>query len=269
MAVLSNLDIEKEIGINICIYPFFKKNIRGANYNLTASKLGWDIETKQSIYDPHNNKLVIPKQSTVLIQTNESIWVSTKISGTYHSKVVLVSKGLSHIGTTLDPEYVGPSLIAVHNHSNEDVKLAPEENTFVTLVFHYLNSGASIQAGNDPGRPELLRGFNLSEEEESWLNEDFRKIAGSLKVKMQESKDFQEILESRKSNKIKMGSGVVYLTFLTLFILTIFGYGVLASKKASLSGQIWYDPVMNALMGTTFALPTALFTKWLDDVTRN
>ncbi|MCX5964280.1 MAG: hypothetical protein NT070_14395 [Cyanobacteria bacterium] len=70
------------------------------------------------------------------IETNESIWVSKKISGTYHSKVALVSKGLSHIGTTLDPEYVGCSLIAIHNHSNQDVSLTPEIDTFATLVFH-------------------------------------------------------------------------------------------------------------------------------------
>ncbi|MCX5964281.1 MAG: hypothetical protein NT070_14400 [Cyanobacteria bacterium] len=60
MSTLSNLDIEKEIGINICIYPFSKKNLRGASYNLTVSKLAWDIVTKKSIYDPQSNKLVIP-----------------------------------------------------------------------------------------------------------------------------------------------------------------------------------------------------------------
>jgi deoxycytidine triphosphate deaminase len=129
MTVLSNVDIEKEIGINIYIHPFSKKNLRGANYNLTASKLAWDIKTKQTVYDSQSQKLVIPKQSTVLIETNESIWVSTKISAIYHSKVALVSKGLSHVGTTLDPEYVGPSLTAIYSHSDQEVSLTPEVDT--------------------------------------------------------------------------------------------------------------------------------------------
>lgn len=266
MSTLSNLDIEKEIGINICIYPFSKKNLRGASYNLTASKLAWNIETKRSIYDPQSNKLVIPKQSSVLIETNESIWVSTKISGTYHSKVALVSKGLSHIGTTLDPEYIGCSLIAIHNHSNQDISLTPEVDTFATLVFHYVNSEASIKPGNDPGRPDILRGYHLSHEEDTWLDQDFRKIADRLKIKMQESKDFQEIVERRKSHKTRIGSGVVYISLCSLLILTILSYGILASRKTSFSNQAWYDPVMNALLGVTVALPTALLTKWLSDV---
>jgi deoxycytidine triphosphate deaminase len=266
MSTLSNLDIEKEIGINICIYPFSRKNLRGASYNLTASRLAWNIETKQSIYDSQSNKLIIPRQSSVLIETNESVWVSTKISGTYHSKVALVSKGLSHIGTTLDPEYVGSSLIAIHNHSNQEVSLTPEVDTFATLVFHYMNSETSVKPGNDPGRPDILRGYNLSHEEESWLDQDFRKITDRLKIKMQESNDFQEIVEHRKSLKIKMGSGMVYIALCSLLILTILSYGVLASKKTSLSSQAWYDPVMNALLAATVALPTALLTKWLSDV---
>lgn len=269
MSTLSNLDIEKEIGINICIYPFSRKNLRGASYNLTASKLAWNIETKQSIYDSQSGKLVIPRQSSVLIETNESIWVSTRISGTYHSKVALVSKGLSHIGTTLDPEYVGSSLIAIHNHSNQEVNLTPEIDTFATLVFHYMKSEASVKPGNNPGRPDILRGYQVSQEEEAWLDQDFRKITDRLKTKMQESKDFQEIVEHRKSLKIKMGSGMVYIALCSLLILTILAYGVLASKKTSLSSQEWYDPMMNALSGATVAVPTALFTKWLSDIGKN
>jgi deoxycytidine triphosphate deaminase len=269
MATLSNLDIEKEIGINIYIYPFSKANLRGASYNLTASRLAWDIATKRSIYDSDSDKLLIPKQSSVLIETNESIWVSKKICGTYHSKVGLVSRGLSHIGTTLDPEYVGPSLIAIHNHSNQDVSLIPEIDTFATLVFHYLSSEASIKAGNDPGRPDILRGYNLSPEEDTWLDQDFRKITDRLKAIMKESTDYQEIVGRRKSHKIRKGSGFVYMSLLGLLLLVILSYGGLASNKKLLSAQAWYDPVINALLVATVALPTALLTKALSNVGKN
>jgi deoxycytidine triphosphate deaminase len=266
MPTLSNVDIEKEIGFNIYIYPFSKRNLRGASYNLTVSKLAWDIETKRSIYDPHSKKIIIPKQTTVLIETNESIWVSRKISGTYHSKVALVSKGLSHIGTTLDPDYVGSSLIAIHNHNNHDVSLTPELDTFATLVFHYLNSEASVKPGNDPGRPDVLRGFDLSQEEDSWLDEDFRKITDRLRIKMEESNDFREILANRTSRRNRMGSGVVYIALIVLFVLSILVYTRLDSQKALLEKEGWYNIAINAVFFPAFGIPTAFLGKWLSDI---
>ncbi len=269
MSTLSNVDIEKEIGKNIYIYPFSKSKLRGASYNLTASKLAWSLQTKRSIYDAQTNKLIIPKRSTVLIETNEAIWVSLKIAGTYHSKVALVSKGLSHIGTTLDPEYVGSSLIAIHNHSDQDVLITPEEDTFVTLVFQYMRTKASVKPGNDPGRPDVLRGYDLSPEEEAWLDKDFRKIPDRLKNKLKESKDFQEVLEKRNAFKSRLKSGAVYIVLVSLFVLSLFAYGSLAAQKDKIADQIWYDPAMNALFGSMFALPTALLMKLLSDIGKN
>lgn len=266
MSTLSNVDIEKEIGKNIYIYPFSQNKLRGASYNLTASKLAWSLQTKESIYDAQQNKLIIPKRSTVLIETNEAIWVSLKIAGTYHSKVGLVSKGLSHIGTTLDPEYVGSSLIAVHNHSDQDVSLIPEQDTFVTLVFQYVRSKSSVRPGNDPGRPDVLRGYQLSAREESWLDQDFRKIPDRLKSKLTESDDFQKVLNRRTAFKTKLRSWAAYIVLVLLFTLSIIAYGFLASQKEKLASHIWYDPAMNALFGLMFALPTALLTKLLADI---
>lgn len=269
MTILSNVDIEKEIGKNIYIYPFSKDKLRGASYNLTASKLAWNLETKKSIYDDQINKLIIPKRSTVLIETNEAIWVSLKIAGTYHSKVALVSKGLSHIGTTLDPEYVGSSLIAIHNHSDQDVFLTPEEDTFVTLVFQYTRTQASVKPGNDPGRPDVLRGYVLSPDEEAWLDQDFRKIPDRLKNKLKESKDFQAVLEKRTAFSAMLKSGAVYIGSILLFLLVLIIYGLLASQKEKIDNWLWYDPAMNALFGFMFALPAAFLTQLFSDIRKN
>lgn len=206
MTILSNVDIEKEIGLNIAIYPFSKQKLRSASYNLTVSKLAWNLETKQSIYDINTNKITIVKGSTALIQTNEAVWVSNKVAGTYHSKVALVSKGLSHIGTTLDPEYIGVSLITVHNYGNEDIILIAEKDTFVSLIFYYVVTEASIlQGSNLPGKREVLQGFTVTQDENNWLDEDFRNIPDQLKLKLNECPDFQKIFEGRKleNEKIK------------------------------------------------------------------
>jgi deoxycytidine triphosphate deaminase len=111
MSTLSNVDIEKElIQGNILVFPFNAKNIKGASYNFTVGQFAYRVPNDpngqyESVYDSVNQKIVLPPRSTVLVATNESIWVSHKIAGTYHSKVKLVSKGIGHIGTTLDPDF--------------------------------------------------------------------------------------------------------------------------------------------------------------------
>lgn len=172
MATLSDNDIRQELGLNILIYPFKEGNLKGASYNLTASKLAWELSTKKSIYHPNSNKIIIPEGKTALIETHETIWVSKKISGTYHSRVTQVSQGTGHIGTTLDPNYIGASLIAVHNHSNHPVELIPEVTPFVTLAFQYVHTESSReQHGNSHGRRDILGevGIQLSTEESNAL----------------------------------------------------------------------------------------------------
>lgn len=256
MTMLSNNDILQEIGNNVYIYPFRKANLKGSSYNLTASKLAWDIKTKVSIYDKNQNRLIIQPNSTALIETNEAIWVSSKIAGTYHSKVALVSKGLSHIGTTLDPEYIGTSLIAVHNHSSDIVHLTPESETFVTLKLHYVNTAASVRAGNNPGRPDVLLGFNISEEDKDWLDESFRNTPDALKAKLIECSDFVEILEQRKAVESRLQSKskrrrkwIVANTICSLmFFIPLVVNGFISSKD-QYKNQGWYEPVVNTAYG--------------------
>lgn len=268
MSTLSNVDIEREIGRNIYIYPFSKSKLRGASYNLTASKLAWSLQTKKSIYDAKTDTLIIPQRTSALIETNEAIWVSLKIAGTYHSKVSLVSKGLSHIGTTLDPEYVGSSLIAVHNHSDQDIFIRPGE-TFVTLIFQYVRTKSSVKPGNDPGRPDVLRGYILNPEEEAWLDQDFRKIPDRLKNKLAESEDYKLILAKRNAFISRLSSGAIYIVLGFLFVLNIAVYGTLVSQNERFFDQLWYDPAINALFGSMVALPTAFLTKILSEVGKN
>lgn len=266
MSVLSNEDILRELGLNIYIYPFKTSNLKGASYNLTASKLAWDIKTKKSIHDAERNKLIIPAQTTVLIETLESIWVSSNISGTYHSKVSLVSKGLSHIGTTLDPEYLGSSLIALHNHSQLPIELSPEAETFATLKFHYLETEATIKAGNNPGRPEILYGFSVSSEEEVWLDEPFRNTPDALESKLIDAPDFKRLVDQRNraaeslatasQRKLQMQrrmgrwklTGLI--SFFFLFTPLLFA-GFLSSKKDIYENTPWYDALINASYGVS------------------
>ncbi len=144
--MLSYNDIINELGKNIFIYPMKDVVLKGASLDLTASKFAWSLKTKQSICK--NNVIEIPPHDTAIIFTNEAIHVTGKIAGTYHSKVSFVSEGLGHIGTTLDPYYIGLSKLAIHNHSDMPFNL-PVNHTIASVIFDYVKTPLKKQEQPD------------------------------------------------------------------------------------------------------------------------
>ncbi|MEM9217012.1 MAG: deoxycytidine triphosphate deaminase [Cyanobacteria bacterium P01_F01_bin.150] len=239
MSTLSNVDIEKElIQGNILVFPFNEKNIKGASYNFTVGQFAYripddpnDPESRyESVYDSSNSRIVLPPKSTVLVATNESIWVSHKIAGTYHSKVKLVSKGIGHIGTTLDPDYLGVALIALHNLSESEVALKVGEETFVSITFHYLKTRATVEHDNNPGRPDLVAMIRPNEEDRKWLEVDYRsnKNKNVLKKTLNEDPEFKKFKKSYSEKWQK------FLDYIPYVICLIFiGLGVYLSDISS------------------------------------
>lgn len=255
MAILSDVDIARELGENILIFPYKNKNLNGASYNLTASHLAWDLSTKQSLYN-QKDKIVIPPKTTALIQTYETVWGSKKIAGSYHSKVGLVSKGLGHISTTLDPDYLGTSLISVYNHNEkDDIQLVVGEDSFVTLVFYCVNTESLIGRGdNHPGgRIDILNqnGINPSNDEWRWLHQGFMNSTEALRIEMEKCDDYQQIVKTRVSLVKKFSSKKLHLFLGLSTVIVILALGILSTYRASLETNAWYTP-------TTFTLEKSI-----------
>ncbi|MBW4651318.1 MAG: hypothetical protein KME06_21910 [Kastovskya adunca ATA6-11-RM4] len=307
MAVLSDEDIRQELGKNILIFPFKEDNLKGSSYNLTASKLAWSLLTQQSIYDTSNEKILIKPGDTALIETNEIIWISKSIAGTYHSRVTQVSQGTGHIGTTLDPNYIGPSLIAVHNHSSKNVELTPTIDSFVTLVFQYVNAESSReQHGNSAGRIEILSrvGIQLSQEERNLLDQPYMSNRDLLRKKLESCEEYKHIQEvsqkkaeeiekkrqqelqqkvdeiaikvgEKAAQKVAEGQKKVseylkrlYILFSVLIIFLLLFYGLLSSNQVNLSRLFWYEPVTAIVDKAIPTLAGALVALFLNDLQR-
>lgn len=149
---LSDKDIKSLLGKQIYIYPFNDKNLKGGSYNLTASRcaiIREEVDNNEGVYKEkliiHGDNIIIPPRKTAIIETNECIHVSRWITGTYHSRVKLVNKGLGHIGTTLDPDYFGVSAIALHNITDEPIKIKVND-PIATIMFSTLRS---LSSGNN------------------------------------------------------------------------------------------------------------------------
>lgn len=147
---LSDRDIKKMLGKQIYIYPFNEKNLKGGSYNLTASRYAIIREEKKEKLIVDGDKIIIPKGKTGIIETNESIYVSNWISGTYHSRVKLVNRGIGHIGTTLDPNFFGISAIALHNTTDKDISINVGES-IATIMFYSLKSRSTGNHDNMSG----------------------------------------------------------------------------------------------------------------------
>lgn len=156
--ILSDKQFMKHFGKDIFIYPFNKNNLKGSSYNLTASRVAYYEEDKKLISIlVKKDKIMIPPKKIVYIQTEESIYTTQRICGTYHTKVKWVSRGLSPISTTLDPCYFGTSLITVVNLSEKEIEMDVGES-FCTLIFHKMSSGHKDLHDNVPFRKDISSG---------------------------------------------------------------------------------------------------------------
>lgn len=158
--VFSGNDIKKLLGKQIFIYPFYDKNLKGASYNLTASKLAFIIDNddeckNEELIVNNEDDIIIPEHETAIIETDESIYVSNRVCGSYHSRVKLVNKGLAHIGTTLDPCYFGTSAIALQNTTDHKITIKVGD-PIVSIMFYNLRTRSDGSHDNLPGRQDII-----------------------------------------------------------------------------------------------------------------
>jgi deoxycytidine triphosphate deaminase len=178
MSVLSEWDIINELGRGIFIYPF---SLRGCCLCLTASKHAYtfyiDQQTQQHgflLLTEQPDIIKIPSRKTAIIWTNESVFLGNYLCGSLHSKVKLVSQGLGHIGTRVNPNYGGVMAIALHNLSDKEIQIKVGE-TIAYLRIHRLSSKSSFPSPySDPaGKLEdaIPEGYVAPQDLKDWLKD--------------------------------------------------------------------------------------------------
>lgn len=196
--LLSDKDIKRELikGKNLMVHPLNINRIKGSSINLTASKHAWKISDGKLAVE--GNEIKIPPYETVCIYTEESIWVSNKISGTFHSKVSQVFKGLGHIGTTLDPEWIGLCLVAVSNPSAQTTNIHVG-HTFVTLMLYYLKTAATSDKNeNQASRLDLSGNFEITQEDRDYITSSWARSKEGLKNKYFSSESYINLTKQKR-----------------------------------------------------------------------
>ncbi|MFD4927692.1 hypothetical protein ACFWMS_02035 [Peribacillus butanolivorans] len=197
--LLSNNDIKRELikAKNLSIHPLLVENIKGSSINLTASAHAWNIKSKLSVVSENRKKIIIPAYSTVSIFTEEAIWVSRRIGGTYHPRVSLVAKGLGNISTTLDPQWYGLSLVTVNNTTGNDIEIKVGD-AFVSVMLYYLNSPATKGIiDNQASRPDIYSKFTLIDEDEVFLSQQWHRNYHGILQNMKKSESYQYLVKDK------------------------------------------------------------------------
>jgi deoxycytidine triphosphate deaminase len=165
MSLLTDTDLNKilntELGEatedSLTIYPYSKDSLTPVGYDLRVGKTIANSDRLGRKTLSEGDCFTISPGSTALITTLENISMPKKrsISGLIESKVSKVSRGLSHISTTVDPDWNGNLLIAIHNHSSEKIKLTYGE-AFCTIIFIANQSPSTKVCNKQPGRLDVL-----------------------------------------------------------------------------------------------------------------
>lgn len=135
--IYSDLDIRSSQGDTLIIEPFDERRVTAVGYDLSIGNFVYLVG--HGLLAPVEGHYRVPSMGVVQILTKESLWLSHKIAGTIHSRVLLVSRGFSHISTTVDPSWAGPLLVTTTNLSRTDQLLADSDH-FATIMFHVLRT---------------------------------------------------------------------------------------------------------------------------------
>lgn len=139
------------------IFPFSEESLTPVGYDLRVGS-PFSSTSNPGLQDLADEDVIKVKPGdTALISTLETINMphNRMASALICSKVSKVSKGLSHISTTIDPDWEGPLLIAVHNTSRNTILLKHGEK-FCTAVFFENKSPSTKECDRQPGRLDIF-----------------------------------------------------------------------------------------------------------------
>lgn len=216
MGFLNDIQVKRAMEDDkMTICPFCPDNLTPIGYNLSYSRFIVSIRKKTFAKIHHKNNewfFFLKPAETVLILTRESIWVSKFIGGTFHSKVSLVTQGLGHVSTTLDPGWQGQLLVPMNNPTKEKIKvvIAKDRNgkmeygTFITMVLYWAaEASLNEKMDNRSARIEILEAI-LEKKKSSKDYEKLKEIIKGLKDSAGHTEIYENLNDpTKRREKIK------------------------------------------------------------------
>jgi len=225
--VLSSRDIKiKLLQGHITIYPLEKDTIDSAGIEVTASKFAWKyneeakkknekewtqikIISKKVIEDGKEVEkefIPVPSRTSVIVVTNEIIYLNNTVAGACYSKVRVAWDGLSLLATPMKPGRCEKLLIVIQNQTGEEQYIEVDRKLAIVML-HKLNSNAKNSDKNNANkiwekRKRMTDKFNSSDSElifkYEYFDENNERKSGLIDVdlikkEMKKTKTYKEI----------------------------------------------------------------------------
>jgi dCTP deaminase len=216
------------------IEPFSPDSLTPIGYDLRVGSRYASASKGEDIYVNRDSPLIIEPNDTVLITTLEEIRMpkNHKFSGLILSKVSKVSKGLSHVATTVDSDWSGKLLVTIHNYSSESVTLSFKEPC-CTVVFFENKSASTKESGHAPGRQDILIEKFSSDARKAQLEKERQiRIKRDLKKRKKRTKNLLQILSSTGIIASSVIIGYLFFKKNPQSFITTIGVGVAISQTA-------------------------------------
>lgn len=188
----SDVDIRKHLGKHIGIFPLKEDNIQGSCVLLTASNLAWSVNSCASCVS--NGKIKIAAHDTVIVLTDEVVYLGKKFAGYCMVRVSMLPRGIASICTPVKPGWIGHLFITLHNVSNRDYELEVFGG-LVVMTIHRLNSSCKRGDPRVNSRTDQLSGMGiqLNQNELDFINKEWANDNKRLFDKMTESDEYKLI----------------------------------------------------------------------------
>lgn len=185
MSFLTDKELENILSTDIncseidklIISPYDEDSMTAIGYDLRVGSDYYTLEKKGANHATNESPIVLLPNSTTLVSTFENIQMPKDrlYAGLVESKVKKVCLGLSHISTTIDPDWSGHLLIAVHNHSSEEIELKYMEK-FCTILFVKNNTPPKRKSLHSGGRVDIITELFSSINIEEKIKENQKKL---------------------------------------------------------------------------------------------
>ncbi len=222
--MLSNMDLKKEFGKHIGLFPFIEKNIEGASIYFSASQYAWSLKSHQTVVN--GDKIKINANDTTIIFTEETIAIDKYFVGTCHTKVSYTVKGLSMSSTPIKPGWTGRLLIVLHNNSDADMEIKVGDTIAVIMLYKLKKAATFSDEKGGGGRFDLLAslGIQITDEMLQELNQRHYVNRDDVLRKMREDESFKNYMKDKKHDSWLILTVVVVLITIIEMGILIFDY---------------------------------------------
>lgn len=232
----SEVDIRKDLGKHIGIFPIEEDNIEGSCIILTASSYAWSVNKKKSCVE--KDIIKIAAHDTVVIMTEEVVYLDSKFAGYCMTRVSIPPHGIASICTPVKPGWIGHLLITLHNISDQDYDFPIFKNTLqdnvmkskrnglVVLTIHKLRSSSKRSNPKDNARTDLLShlGITLNQNEMNFVNEFYAANVKALFDRMRKSLEYKEIKKDLWKNPKRIFAIAYFLILIIIIVFLIVMY---------------------------------------------